>query len=155
MPQKFQENLKEAIKSLQIADHMTYVTLPIVNEQRLIIKIFDEIYKSVINCIMAILNYEYMYKRIQIYKDNGDNIRTFANKCAKNYSLTNEQIKKILEILELNKYHKQSAMEFVKQNKIIILSDNLRTQIMDIRRIKEYLLVAKELLMKTNKRING
>jgi Iap family predicted aminopeptidase len=155
MPEKFKENLNDAIKSLQIADHMTYVTLPIINEQRLLIKIFDEIYKSIINCINAILNYEYLYKRIHIYKDNGDNIRTFANKCARNYSLTNEQIKKILEILELNRKHKQSAMEFVKQNKIIILSDNLRTQSMDIQKIKEYLLLAKELLMKTNKRING
>ena len=152
--EKFQENLKAAVKSLQIADHMTYVTFPLVNEQRLILKIFDEIYKSVINCINAILNYEYLYKRIQIYSDNGDNIRTFASKCAKNYSLNNEQIKKILEIIDLNKKHNQSAMEFVKKNKVVILSDSLSTKTLDIFKIKEYLLLAKELLMKTNKRLN-
>ena len=151
--EKFQENLKAAVKSLQIADHMTYVTFPLVNEQRLILKIFDEIYKSVINCINAILNYEYLYKRIQIYSDNGDNIRTFASKCAKNYSLNNEQIKKILEIIDLNKKHNQSAMEFVKKNKVVILSDSLSTKTLDIFKIKEYLLLAKELLMKTNKRL--
>lgn len=151
--EKFQENLKQAIRSLQIADHMTYITFPLINEQRLLLKIFDEICKTIINCINAILNYEYLYKRIQIYSDNGENIRTFANKCAKSYNLNNEQIKKILEILELNKRHKQSAMEFVKKDKIIILSDNLRTQILDIRNIKEYLLLAKELLMKANSKI--
>jgi len=147
MPEKFQENLNQAIKSLQIADHMTYVTFPLVNEQRLILKIFDEIYKSIVNCINAILNYEYLYKRIQIYTNNQENMRTFTNKCAKNYDLNNEQIKKILEIIQINKQHKQSAMEFVKQNKIVILSDNLHTQILDIYKIKEYLLLAKELLM--------
>ena len=77
-------------------------------------------------------------------------MRTFMEKCAKNYGLTNEQIKKIKEIIELNKQHKQSAMEFVKKDKIVILSDNLGTQILDLQKIKEYLLLAKELLMKTN-----
>jgi len=153
--EKFQENLKIAVKSLQIADHMTYVTLPLVNEHRLLLKIFDEIYKSIINSVNAILNYEYLYKRIQLYQSNGDNIRTFMEKCAKNYSLNNEQIKKITEIIELNKKHRQSAMEFVKRDKIVILSDNLGTQTLDINKVKNYLLLAKELLMKTNKRINA
>ena len=154
MQEKFQENLKEAIRALQIADHMTYVTFPLVKEQRLILKIFDEIYKSIIGCINAILNYEYLYKRITLYKDNNNNMQTFVEKCAKNYTLNNEQIKKIKEILELNRKHKQSAMEFVKKDKIVILSDSLNTQILNIQIIKQYLLIAKELLMKTNKRIN-
>lgn len=155
MPEKFQENLNQAIKALQIADHMTYVTFPLVNEQRLLLKIFDEIYKSIINSINAILNYEYLYKRIQLYTDNKENIRTFVNKCAKTYNLNNEQIKKILEIIDLNKKHKQSAMEFVKKEKIVILLDSLKTQTLDIRKIKEYLLLAKELLMQANSRMKN
>jgi hypothetical protein len=153
MPEKFQENIQQAIKSLQIADHMTYVTFPLVKEQRLILKIFDEIYKSIIGCINAILNYEYLYKRIQLYENNNDNLHTFINKCAKNYTLNNEQIKKIKEILELNKKHKQSAMEFVKKDRVVILSDNLKTQVLNIQIIKQYLLLAKELLMKVNTRV--
>ena len=154
MIEKFQENLEKAIKHLKIADHMTYVTLPIVNEKRLILKIFDEIYKSIINCINAILNYEYLYKRIQIYNNNEDNISTFMDKCAKTYNLSNHQIKKIKEILETNKRHKQSAMEFIKKDKIVILSNNLKTQVLNVQIIKEYLLVAKELLMRTNNKFN-
>ncbi len=150
--EKYQENLKEAIRNLQIADHIAYVTFPLVNEQRLILKIFDEICKSITGCVNAILNYEYLYKRVHLYADNGENIRTFA-KCAKNYNLSNEQIKKILGILELNKKHRQSAMEFVKRDKIIILSDNLGTQILDIHIIKEHLILAKELLMNVNNKM--
>ncbi len=153
MQEKFQVNLKEAIRALQIADHMTYVTFPLVKEQRLILKIFDEIYKSIIGCINAILNYEYLYKRIKLYRDNNDNMQTFIDKCAKNYTLNNEQIKKIKEILELNKKHKQSAMEFVKKDKVVILSDSLKTQVLTIQIIKQYLLLAKELLMKVNEKM--
>jgi len=151
--EKFQENLQKAIRSLQIADHMTYVTFPLVNEQRLLLKIFDEIYKSIINTINAILNYEYVYKRIKIYTDNKENMRTFIDKCAKNYNLNNEQIKKILEILELNEEHKKSAMEFVKKDKVVILSNGLKTQTLNIQKIKEYLLLAKEFLMQANSKI--
>ena len=151
--EKFQENLAQAIKNLQIADHMAYVTYPLVNDRRLLLKIFDEIYKSIIGCINAILNYEYLYKRIRLYKENDSNMQTFIHKCAKNYELTNEQIKKIKEILELNRQHKQSAMEFVKKDKIIILSESLGTQSIDIQKIKAYLLLAKELLMKTNNKV--
>ena len=154
MLSKFQEDLKKAIKNLQIADHMTYVTLPLINEKRLLLKIFDEIHKAVINCINATLNYEYLYKRIRIYSDNKQNLETFLNKCAKNYSLNNQQIQKIKEILVLNKKHKESAMEFVRKEKIIILSDNLKTKYLDINTVKEYLLLAKELLMKVNLRVN-
>ena len=62
-------------------------------------------------------------------------------------------VNKIKEILELNKKHKQSALEFIKKDKIVILSDNLGTQTIDIQKIKVYLLLAKELLMKTNNKV--
>lgn len=153
MPEKFEENLNDAIKNLQIADHMTYVTLPLVKDNRLLLKIFDNIYKSVIGCINAILNYEYLYKRIKLYKSVEDNMQTFTNKCAKNYNLTNEQVRKIQKLIKLNKQHKQSAMEFVKQDKIVILSDSLGTQTINIQKIKEFLLLAKELLMHTKNKI--
>ncbi len=152
--EKFQENLNRATKHFQIADHMAYITFPLINERRLLLKIFDEIYKSIINCIEAILNYEYLYKRIVIYKDSKDNMQTFTHKLAKDYSLNHEQIKKIREILDLNKRHKQSAIEFVKKDKVVIMSDNLTHQIIDIHIIKQYLFLTRELIMKANSKMN-
>ena len=54
----FHKNFDDAVRHLQIADHMAYVTFPLINEKRLMIKIFDETYKSVINSMNAILKYE-------------------------------------------------------------------------------------------------
>ena len=152
--EKYQLHLQESIKALQLADHITYVTYPLVKEQRLLLKIFDEIYKSVTNSINAILYYETLYKRIKLYNNTNDNLQTFENKCAKSYNLSNEQVKKIIEIIDLNKKHKQSAMEFVKQEKVIIMSDNLSTNTLDLQIIKDYLLLSKELLLNINKKIN-
>ncbi len=153
MEEEFQKNLNEAVRHLQIADHMTYVTFPLVNENRLLLKIFDEIYNSIIGCVNCILNYEYLYKRIRLYNSHGDNFGTFVD-LAKEYDLSNEQIKKIEEIIELNKRHKESAMEFVKGDKVVIMSDNLGTQILDLRIVKEYLLLAKELMVRVKGKIN-
>ena len=149
--EEYEKNLKEALKHLQIADHMIYVTFPIINEYRLLLKIFDEIYFSVINSINAILNYEYLYKRIRIYDNNNDNLDTFF-RIAKNYDISNEQIKKIREIISINKKHKQSAMEFVKKDRVVIMSDSLSTQILDVIISKQYLLLAKELLVIVRKK---
>jgi uncharacterized protein with ATP-grasp and redox domains len=151
--EQYEQNLKEAARHLQIADLMTYVTFPLINDHRLLLKIFDEIYGSIIGCVNAILNYEAMYKRIKLYSGINDNFNTFA-RIGKNYNLSNEQVKRIKELIELNKKHKKSAMEFVRQDKVVIMSDNLGTQVLDLITIKKYLLLAKELMMKVREKIN-
>ena len=45
-------------------------------------------------------------------------------------------------------------MEFVRQDKVVIMSDNLGTQVLDLITIKKYLLLAKELMMKVREKIN-
>lgn len=143
--EEFQEYFQKALQSLKIADHMTYVTYPLVNEKRLLLKIFNEIANSINYSIHSLIYYEKINSKpcLELFIEN-----------FKKYEITHLQIKKILEILDIQKEYKKSAMEFVKQNKVIILSDNLKTQTLDILKIKEFLLIAKELLMKVNIRIS-
>lgn len=150
--EKYKENLIEASRHLRIADHMAYVTFPLVNEHRLLLKIFDEIYLSIINCINGILNYEVLYKRVRLYSTFNENFDSFI-KISRSYDLSEEQIKMIKEIIELNKKHKRSAIEFVKQNRIVIMSDNLGIQILDLISIKKYLFTAKGLMVKARDKI--
>jgi hypothetical protein len=142
--EEFKITFQQAVKSLQIADHMTYVTFPLVQDKRLLLKIFDEVCKSITNCLRTIIYYEN-----PITKPGIQTIHKYAQK----YTLSNQQIKQVFQILELNKKHKQSAMEFVRDNRIIILSDNLKTQSLDLQIIKQYLLLAKELFMITKEKV--
>ena len=89
-----------------------------------------------------------------MYSSYEDNLETFVD-VGKNYGLLNEQIKKIKEIIDLNKKHNESAMEFVRKDKVVIMSDSLGTRVLDIRLIKEYLLLAKELMLKVSGRVEG
>ena len=152
-PEKYTISIEKAKKNLQMADHLTYMTFPLVKENRLLLKVLDELYLSVFNTINSILQYEYLYKRIQIYKDPRENFRTFK-KLAEKYNLKEEQLNKIIEILNIGEKHKKSPFEFIKNNKIVIMSDNLKTTTLDIDKIKDFLLETKDFLRKTDLIIN-
>jgi len=146
-PELYMASLEKAKKSLQMADHLTYMTFPIVRENRLLLKILEEISHSLISTINAILQYEYLYKRVQIYQDPKENFRTFKN-VAERYSINSEQMNKIIEILTLAERHKKSPFEFAKNDKIVIMSEGMRTETLTIEKIKSYLLEVKDVIRK-------
>jgi hypothetical protein len=145
--EKFLLSLEKAKKSLETADHLTYMTFPIVRENRLLLKVLDELYLSIINAINAILQYEYLYKRVQIYQDAKENFRSFQ-RISSRYNISPEQLAKIIEILTLAEKHKKSPFEFSKNGKIVIMSDNLRTETINIDKIKGFILETKDFLRK-------
>jgi hypothetical protein len=104
------------------------------------IKIFDETYKSVINSMNAILKYEIGRSNVRFNE---------FSKIARKYGLFDEQIKKLRDIIVIQKKRKESSMEFIKKDKLVIMSDNLSIDVLDLVIIKKYILVAKELLVKT------
>ncbi len=150
--ENYKQYMKDAAKNIQIADHMIYVTLPIVNENRLLLKIFEEIYKAIVSAIYSMMYYEHSLGRIRI---NGFNeiIENFF-KIARRNGLSNEQLKTIKEIIELREWHVASASEFVRREKVVIMSDYLSVKSIDLKKIKEYLLAAKELLLNVSKRLS-
>ena len=44
MPEKFIESLDKAVAILKTADHMLYMTYPLIREKRLLLKILNETY---------------------------------------------------------------------------------------------------------------
>jgi len=144
--QKFINNLQETEKIINTVDHMIYVTYPLIKDKKLLIKIILELKNAIANCITIILQYEYLFKRISLYKDSKTNFRTFQERCASRYELTSAETKSIVELFEIVKKHQQSSMEFVKNEKIIILSENLEQKTITIEKIKEFLELSKKLL---------
>ena len=137
------EYLEDAIKSLQIADHMTYVTYPLIKDEKLLLKILKEINKCVVNCIKVIVFEE--------GKSWEEIFRRFLEKNSLEGFLNNEEIKKLKEILDFSKGYDESAMEFVRRDKVVMMSDDLSVRVLDVVRIKEYLVVAKRLMGIANK----
>ena len=90
--EKFLENLASAEKTLQTAVHMIYVTFPLIKDKRLILKVIQETKNALTDCINSILQYEYIYKRINLYNDSKSNFKTFSEKCAPRYNITKQEL---------------------------------------------------------------
>ena len=147
--QKFLQNLQKAQKTIQIIDHMIYVTFPLIQDKKILTKILTEIKSVVTNCINSILQYEYLYKRINLYKDAKTNFRIFIKTCCPYYKITQKETDSIMELFELVEKHKQSTIEFLKDKKVVILSENLNTETITIEKIKEFFNLSKEIMEKT------
>jgi len=150
MPEKFIESLDKASSVLKTADHMLYMTYPLIKEKRLLLKILNETYQAVLNIVNAILQYEYLYKRIQLYKSAKDNFSVFKNQCAPRFQISPEQVSKIREIFELIEKHKNSPFEFVRNDKVVIMTNALKTDTVTIEKMKSYILLTKDLLRKAD-----
>lgn len=151
--QKFLENLQEVEKTIQRIDHMTYVTFPLIKDKKLLLKILLETKIAITQCINSILQYEYLYKKIILHKSTKTNFKTFQEKCAPRYKITQKEIELIIELFDIVEKHKQSPFEFVKNDKIIILSENLKPETITIEKIKEFLILGKNILKKTKQGI--
>jgi hypothetical protein len=153
MEKKFHEYLLDSKRNLQIADHMTYVTFPLINENRLLLKILDEIYKGILNATTAAITYECLKIKIKISEDSTQNIENFLKEFSTEYSLNSDELRKIIEIIEFHKKHKLSPMEFVKKEKVVIMSKDSRIDTLNIEKTKEYLSVSKSLYKKIEKKL--
>ena len=147
--EKFLENLQEAEKNFKTIDHILYVTFPLVKDKRLLLKIVQETKGVITHCITSILQYEYIYKRISLYRNSKENFKTFTEKCAPRYKISAQELSKISELFDFVDKHKASPFEFVKEEKVIILSENLNPTTLTLEKTKEFLLLAKEILRKT------
>jgi hypothetical protein len=134
---------EEIKRVLRNADHMLYITYPVLKENRLLAKVLEEVHSSIKKTIDIIMQREYEYKRIKLYSDYKINMTIFEQRCAARYYLTQEEMTGIKQIMDLFESHKSSPLEFSRQNKFIIMSDNLKTDSITVQKLKLMLGTAK------------
>jgi len=144
--EKYEENLNKAIKELKIADHILYVTYHIVHDKRLLLKSLDQEYEALMSIINAILQYDYLWKRIRLYQDPKLNFDTFINSCSRRYGLTDKEINEIKDFLSVVEMHKKSPMEFMRREKVVIMSDGLKSTVVDYEKLKYFLEMIKRII---------
>ena len=155
MEEKVKASLDNARKLIKTADHMIYMTYPMVRENRLLIKILEEIHESLVSLVRAVLHFEYINKRITLYRDTKANFEIFAMECANNYGISREEVNKIRDIFNIIEKHKQSPVEFLRKDKFVIMSDNLGTETITFDVLKSYLRIAKNVLRKTESSLDN
>jgi len=150
--QKFIEYLEEADKITRAMDHMLYVTYPLVKDKKILLRILMELKRANAYCINSILQYEYIFKRVRLTEDPKINLNAFFNKCAAYYELAPVSIQKIRELFSIVKEHNSSSMEFTRNEKLVIIS-NGEAKIVEIDKIKDFLVNTKNLIEKAKRKI--
>ncbi|MBW2988262.1 hypothetical protein DRJ48_00300 [Candidatus Woesearchaeota archaeon] len=151
--EKFQEAQSKAEKSLRIADHMLFVTYPLVKDDKLLISILENIFISLSNTIASVLYYERLFKRIPPFHDTFDSkFHLFVEKIMPRYKIDKKYRELIERVHHLVAKHKHAPVEFTRGGKYVICTNDYNISTLSVEELKEFVREAKELL-KLNNRI--
>ena len=150
----YQELVKKSITSFRTADHLTYVTFPLIRETKLILTILDNINLSLTNAMNAALEYEKYYKRIMSIPDHFDlKYALFEDKLINKYSILRKEAQLIHQIHHILESHKQSPIEFSRRDKFVICNHNYQMKTITIPEVKEFLSQTRTIITKITKGI--
>lgn len=139
-------------KSLNTADHMLYVTMPVVNDNKLMMLVTENLYKAVIGAMDIILYYDRLYKRIGPYGTEFEmRFDVFKNKCARRYNFSDDEIALLREIRKIIVARKQSPIEFSRRDSFVICSPNYRMETITMERLKKFINQSKEFVSKVDR----
>jgi mevalonate kinase len=149
--EQFYNLVNKANKYFETADHLTFVTFPVVNDNKLFLAILENIHHSVMCCMKAVIYYEHLFKRIPITADNFDvQLDIFKRICIPRYNIDRSSILLIQDLEKLTQARKKSAMEFSRRENFILASREFSLKTINLYKIKNYIKQAKSLLDKVN-----
>ena len=131
--------IKRALFNLKTADHLIYVTYPLVNDPKLITSIIGRLFSALDDTITAILNYDYLYKRINSIPDGlDDKLELFKKVIDKRYSFDRNILSLISELNKFVEFRNKSPIEFVRRENLVVCSPSYNTKAINFRKVKEY-----------------
>ena len=149
--EKFQELRDISNKKIMLADHILTQTYPLLKDPKLLLSTVDNIFLAYSKSIGSLLHYERLFKRIPNFQDDFYNkLVMLRNECAEKYNIKQEDINRIKEIKEIIVQHRKSPVEFVREDRFVICSDDYSMKIIDVNELKVMLANAKEFICKVN-----
>jgi hypothetical protein len=126
-----------ALKHFNNAERIFNVTLPIIDDKKLYLKVIDETYKSIIDTISNIILVNYS-------KFSKVNFEVFIKKYP--FVLNKKEIKTLFFLLKIHEDLNLSELEFVKNNKLVLFLPDSKFIIINKKTIKSFISLAKKLI---------
>ncbi|MFP4112562.1 MAG: hypothetical protein ACLFPQ_03665 [Candidatus Woesearchaeota archaeon] len=136
---------KEAKKNIQVADHMLFVTYPLIKDPKLLLAVMENMFLSLTNSMRLLLYHERTYKRVPSFFDTFESkYRVLSEKAALRYGITQETLDFLRHVKNVLVAHKRSPIEFSRRDQFVICSDDYKLEVLGIEEIKDYLKKAKQ-----------
>jgi hypothetical protein len=153
--ERFEQEILAAKKSIGVADHLINVTFKLVSEPKLLLTAVERISEASQHAAASVCHKEALYKQIPLFKDS-EMWKAFKSHAAKKHKVRKEHIDLCDELLGIIEQHKESAVEFRKDGKLVICSETYKMKIVDINSAKQYLEKAKVFIKEMeNLTLNG
>lgn len=146
----FKTFIFKANKSFNTADHLAYVTYPVIKDNKVILLIADHLLTSLMHGMDALLYIEREYKRIPPYSDSFDIKLDLFKKIIERYGINKEIIGIIKEFKEIKEYKQTSPISFSKENKYILCSSNYRLKTITLDKVKKTISQVKSFIQLLN-----
>lgn len=144
--------ISEANRLFNTADHLAYITYPLVKETKLMVTITENLYLSLMAAVDALLQHEKAYKRISLTPNDFESkLDTFRRECMPRYKLDRSYLLLIKDIHDIIEHKKKSPIEFIRNDKYIMCSDSYKMKVLTIEGLKQYIAQSKEFIFRINK----
>lgn len=150
--EEFKRLVLEANKYFKTADHLVYVTYPLVQDHKLLITALENLYLAMKCSMDAIIYYDKMFKRIGPVPEAFETkYEVFEMKCAPRYKIPSNFVDVLKELKRFVNDHKGSQVEFVRHNKVVICSEGYETiRTVDLSLVKNYVIYVRGFMKVVN-----
>ena len=147
--EKFQELIETSEKKIRLADHILTQTYPLLKDAKLLISALENIFLSYTNSIGSLLHHERLFKRIPQFQDTFESKwRIFLNYCVDKHDIKQEDINMIRHIKNIIVQHRKSPMEFVRDDRFVICSDDYKMETLGHEELRKMLTHAQSFVKK-------
>ncbi len=138
---------------LKLADHMIYVTLPLLGDRRIFLNAVNHLGKAINGVIMAYLEKEKKYKRLEFVPPLEMAVNLFVSKYAKKLGLE-QYVSMIKAINSFNNVREKSSIKLKRDNKFIVISPEYTMVTLTEEEVKNYIRLTSEFIDVMEEKLN-
>ena len=144
--------LKKARKNLHVADYMLTQTYPLVKYTKLLLAVMENLFLALSNTMDSLLYFERERKSIPPFHNSFDSrFNTFKLKLVGKHNLNKDHLNLIQDIKALISSHKNSPVEFVRQDKFVICSEEYDMKSISVEQMRSFIQRSRSFLEDVNK----
>ena len=141
--------LKDSHKNIKIADHMLTQTYPLIKDPKLLLAVMENVRLSLSNSLDALMYFMRERKLIVPFHESFESkYNTFKLHLAKKFDFSTDEINLIMDVKKLVEFHKKSPMEFSRDGKFVICSEDYKMEAISVEQMKKYIKKANLFLKK-------
>lgn len=142
----------EANNAFKTADHLAYVSYPLLKDNKLLLAIAQNLYIASLKGMDAVLHYEKLYKRINMLPvDFESRMYIFETNVVPRMNIRPGVSKIIKDLRFIVQQHRGSPIEFSRKEKFVICNDDYTTmKTIDNEMLKTYIVIMRDFLNTLN-----